>query len=296
MFQSVAKLLARLPVYAVFGFSVLGTALIALVDLRTGLEISVAALYLAPIAAATWRCGRWVGAGVAGLACLAWLACDVYAGQVYSHPAIMVWNALARLGFYLITALLLASLRDQLDAANRRAGLDVLTGLWNVRAFYERLEHDLALARRRRGPLSVAYLDLDDFKRVNDLRGHAGGDEVLQELARRLEGALRASDGAGRLGGDEFAISLPDTDEAGARRVIERLRTALASLPEPLACSFGVATFEEPPASADAALQAADRLMYQAKARGKATAVFETIGLPAVELTPAGAERRSPAR
>jgi diguanylate cyclase (GGDEF)-like protein/PAS domain S-box-containing protein len=160
---------------------------------------------------------------------------------------------------------------------------DSLTGLANRALFEDRLAHALARVRRHGGRVAVLFVDLDDFKTVNDSLGHAVGDELLKATARRLEDALRAHDTAARLGGDEFAALLEDlSDEAQAVEVAERVRRAL----EPAltiggrrlapSASIGVA-YPDAGASADDVLRNADLAMYAAKDRGKAqVARFES--------------------
>src|SRR5919204_283098 len=160
---------------------------------------------------------------------------------------------------------------------------DSLTGLANRALFEDRLTHALARVRRQGGRVAVLFVDLDDFKTVNDSLGHAVGDELLKATARRLEDALRAQDTAARLGGDEFAALLEDLeDEAEAVEVAERVRRALEP---PLtvggrrlasSASIGVAC-PDPEATADDVLRNADLAMYAAKDRGKAqVARFES--------------------
>jgi len=153
---------------------------------------------------------------------------------------------------------------------------DPLTGLPNRALFLDRLEH--ALRRRdRRGRIAVLFLDLDDFKTVNDALGHAAGDRLLVTVAERLDGALRAGDTAARLGGDEFAVLLEDVDgpeqtTVAAARILAALRApvALPGLDLSISASIGVAV--APPVgdvAGDVLLRDADVAMYRAKARGK---------------------------
>src|SRR5262249_11929226 len=153
-----------------------------------------------------------------------------------------------------------------------------LTGLYGRRAFMVRLEHDLALAQRRARPVTLAYVDLDDFKSVNDSYGHVTGDRVLQTTGRVLGGALRHADTAARLGRDEFALVLPDTDARGAQQVIGNvardLRAAFEAENLAVTCSIGVVTFARPGLAVENALAAADALMYDVKRRGKGSVAF----------------------
>ena len=180
--------------------------------------------------------------------------------------------------------------RKRLEAELRRQALhDPLTGLPNRRLLLDRLEQALVRAERVAGLVAVLFVDLDGFKQVNDAHGHAAGDELLVAAARRLSACLRPSDTLARLGGDEFVAVLDDLpDPARALHTAERLRAALAAPREPAAGSgaaSGDAGTRDPglgaavTASVGVALarggaphqllEAADRAMYGAKARGK---------------------------
>jgi diguanylate cyclase (GGDEF)-like protein/PAS domain S-box-containing protein len=150
---------------------------------------------------------------------------------------------------------------------------DPLTRLANRSLFRERIEH--ALDRRRSGDIAVLFIDLDNFKTINDSLGHAAGDHVLVETAHRVRSTLRAEDTAARLGGDEFAVLLEDADVTAAARVAERIRTSLGTpfwvLGQEvyISASIGIAMRDEGDTTGDL-LRNADVAMYTAKTKGKA--------------------------
>lgn len=167
----------------------------------------------------------------------------------------------------------LANLRN-LAIAELRAATDALTGLPNKRAIQDTVKRMAAQASRTVAPLGALFLDLDHFKQINDVAGHARGDDVLAALGAVLRSTLRDSDFAGRFGGEEFLVLLPDTHPAGALAFAERLRTAAAAisvtgLEQRITVSIGVAVLPDHAGDADALLRAADRALYAAKANGR---------------------------
>lgn len=180
---------------------------------------------------------------------------------------------LARIG----GAVRVKRLQDELRIRNRQldelSRIDGLTGLANRRHIDEQLERELEGADRHQQPLAILILDIDHFKRINDDEGHQAGDRVLQELARRMEGVVRAGDLIGRWGGEEFVVVAPRTDLAGALALGERIRAAVADHPVDLGgrglavtvsggCAVGVGSATDLIGQADAAL-------YRSKADGR---------------------------
>lgn len=257
---------------AITSAALLTVVVIGVLDYLTGYQISFAVFYLLPVSVAAWYATKTWAVVLAVGSSLVWYIAEVAAGYPYAHPAIPVWNASVRLVFFMIIALLLSELRTRLISEIRLAKTDSLTGLLNIRAFRERLEHDLALMKRCGDPLSLMYIDLDDFKRVNDVHGHAVGDRLLLNVAKELTRSVRRTDSVARLGGDEFALILPATDLDGTELLMRQLGKAFRQTDEAhptVTCSIGAVVFNEQPMSTEEAVSAADRLMYAAKASGK---------------------------
>lgn len=245
---------------------------VAILDFLTGFQISFSVFYLVPVGLAAWYAGKYWGICLSLLASFTWYVVEGLVGPDYDHALIPVWNAWVRFVFFLVTSLLLSALRDHLAEESRMARTDGLTGLLNSRAFMEQLTHDLALNMRSQGALTVAYIDLDDFKAVNDSGGHLAGDRQLQRVAARMHAAIRHSDSAGRLGGDEFALILPSTDREGAETFLTKFLRELEAgetLAAGVSCSVGAVTVTQGEPSADAVIARADRLMYSVKQSGK---------------------------
>ena len=164
------------------------------------------------------------------------------------------------------------------ETVERQAVTDELTGLANVRAFVERLDHELVRSRRYDTPLALVMVDIDNFKRVNDTHGHLQGDRVLTQVGAVLRELARATDTPARYGGEELAVILPQTDAERAAQLAERMRAAVEALELPLAggegtltvtASFGVAAAPESGLTRPELIAAADAALYRAKRNGK---------------------------
>lgn len=153
---------------------------------------------------------------------------------------------------------------------------DRLTGLWNRGRVVDELTRELSRARREKAPLSVAMVDLDHFKAINDTHGHAAGDAVLQQIGARMKAVLRVTDVVGRYGGEEFLLVMPRSDLAGAREVAERLRAAVeretircGSVDLQVTVTVGVASTALVGFDAALLVQASDEALYRGKAAGR---------------------------
>jgi diguanylate cyclase (GGDEF)-like protein len=275
------RFLTGLSHWQILSISFCGIAVIGTIDYLTGYQVSVSVFYLMPVAIASWYAGRREGLFIAALACSSWFAADIVAEHPYENLAIPIWNAIVRLAFFIVNALLLVALRDSLLRQYDLARTDALTGAFGRRAFEERLEHDLDLARRKGSPLTVAIVDLDDFKAINDTRGHIAGDQALCLTVRVLQESTRCTDTVARLGGDEFALVFPDTARLGAEevttKIMHNLREAFKLMAPELTCSIGVITFDDIPLKLNEAVRSADDLMYQAKREGKNRVTFRVV-------------------
>jgi diguanylate cyclase (GGDEF)-like protein len=249
------------------------SGLIGLADYESGYEYSFAIFYVVPVLFAAWLGGRLLRNLVVVLCAVLWLAADIASGHLYSSAHIPFWNAVTRLAVFLLIASLAATVKRLLEREKALARRDPLTATLNARAFRDEGQRLMALSRRSGQPMSIAYLDLDNFKTVNDQMGHDAGDRVIQRVAEAVAKAMRSSDLVGRLGGDEFAILLPDAGEGAAARTLLRLRGTLSGLVRghgwPISVSIGLVTFESVPASLDEGITLADRAMYEVKGTGK---------------------------
>ena len=267
---------------------------VAVGDELTGADVSFTLLYLGPIGFATWFVSLSAGVLLSILSAIASFGVDLAARSVPLPGPILAWNLAVQLGTFLALVVLLAALKDRLESEGQLARTDPLTLVSNRRAFLELSGVELERARRTGRPMTVAYLDCDDFKFINDRLGHAQGDSLLVTVAATLRGGTRAVDTVARLGGDEFGLLLVDTDGPTAEALIARLRAALAAAMTAngwhVSFSIGAATFLAPPRSVDEMLGRADLLMYGAKRGGKNAARLEVVPT-LLPLVPADGER-----
>ncbi len=183
----------------------------------------------------------------------------------------------------------LGELQREVNNLQQQVRTDALTGLFNKRHLQLTLETEMERSRRAQQPTSLILLDIDHFKCINDRFGHPAGDRVLQALAQILLNEVRRVDSVYRFGGEEFAVVLPNTSQATAAQVAERLRRAMEAHPTQLetgeqvgtTASFGVSCYQTSTEESWLQfLQRADKQLYQAKARGRNCVVVEPAVKP----------------
>jgi diguanylate cyclase (GGDEF)-like protein len=246
--------------------------LLAALRIATDAELVFASSALLPVIVIAWIGGARNGLVIACVAAAIWSISDIATGQELSSRWILWTNAVTRLLGYSGVALLVARIRLLLEREHEQASLDYLTGLLNRRAFLAAGEAEVERSRRYRHPMAVVFLDLDDFKQLNDSQGHMRGDAALRATARGLISTLRSGDQVARLGGDEFAILLPEIGYEAAVETGRKISMAASKVLEafpPVRESIGVAWFEAADRPFLAMLEAADELMYEVKQGGK---------------------------
>ena len=269
VFRSLDRLLEDRPHWHVNGLGLTLIALLGILDHLTGFELSFSVFYLIPIILAAWYVGKGAGLVMSLISAFTWLGMDFTSGHAYSQAWMPFWSATVRLVFFALIAYLTAEIKLRLQVEQVSARTDALTGLKNSLAFREEADLIFKSAKRHNYPVTVGFIDLDDFKAVNDEQGHAEGDRVLKVVAATLQLSARESDIAARLGGDEFALVLSHTDLAGARTFFDRLHARLLwAMREgswPIGFSIGVAIFADSVPGYGDALESADTLMYGVK-------------------------------
>jgi diguanylate cyclase (GGDEF)-like protein len=193
----------------------------------------------------------------------------------------VIYDGVSHLIAYSILAILITNFRSVHRAEVLAADTDSLTGLHNPRSFYVELTNELLRSKRFKRIFSLAYMDVDNFKNINDSLGHSIGDELLVEVAKCLKSSLRATDTVSRLGGDEFVCLLPETGDKNVKYLFSKVKKLLSermlSHSWPVSFSVGVVTFETLPADAKQAISIADDLMYSVKSIGKNNTVYKVV-------------------
>lgn len=263
------------------GGGMLVVILIGLLDIASGPYVPLSMFSTIPVVIAALYAGRVAGMLPAMTAAFLSFFDEMEKLPRDSSVGLLLWNFADNAVMFLTMVELGSRLRAAFLRQKAMATLDHLTELKNMRGFREHAEQELSRANRAGDIVSAAYLDCDNFKRVNDTAGHAEGDRVLRAVADVLRANLRSGDVAARLGGDEFAVLLPHLDGPRATACLGRVQEALlASMAEhrwPVTFSIGVATFEPAPSGVDTLLSRIDNLQYAAKRGGKNRTQFETV-------------------
>jgi diguanylate cyclase (GGDEF)-like protein len=241
-------------------------------DYVTGPYVSFALVYLPPIALVTWFAGRPFGFTIASISTIIGFTTDISSELSATH-FVPYWNAGARFGIFVLVVAVLSSLRTSHESHRQLAQTDPLTGAANGRFFTQETMRQIAGARRYGHPLTLAYIDLDNFKAINDTFGHSVGDALLRTVAESLIRNARPTDLVARLGGDEFVVLFPQTDARAAITAIHRIKAELTSLMSDrgwaVTFSIGSAELNDRFHTVDQFVAAADTLMYEAKRAGK---------------------------
>jgi diguanylate cyclase (GGDEF)-like protein len=273
----------KIPKTVILLISILLVMLLGVIDHLTGYDISFSIFYLLPVVLVSWFDKKSHAVIISILSAAVWLWADIYSGHIYSHPAIPAWNSIMRLGFFLIVAFSLVEIKKLLENEQTSARTDFLTGVANSRAFYYFAQIEIDRSVRFSRPFTIAYVDIDNFKQVNDTRGHIQGDNLLQSVAKTIKDNTRSIDIVSRLGGDEFAILFTETNVENAKTALNNVQKELLSIVKnndwPVTFSIGAVTCYEL-CNLDELIKEVDKLMYTVKERGKNGIKYKIHELP----------------
>jgi diguanylate cyclase (GGDEF)-like protein len=183
--------------------------------------------------------------------------------------------------FFSVVAFILSRLKKTIQKEKNLARIDFLTDIPNLKGFYEFGKREIEKCKRYKRKLSIAYIDCDNFKQVNDTYGHEAGDKLLRLIAETVQDSIRNTDLVARLGGDEFVVMLDETGVDTVHTVMERvnknLKAAVKSENFNVTFSVGVAIFNKVPDTLEEAVKRADELMYKVKKNGKNMVKYELL-------------------
>lgn len=256
-----------------FSISLAIVIILGFIDYITGYEYSFFIFYLIPIMLICWFEKELGGIIISFFSALVWLTADLLSGHIYSNHFIPIWNAFVRFAGFVIIVKLIGKIKKDYDYEKNIARVDMLTGLYNLRALTEYFNIEKNRSSRSKKKFSLAYIDLDNFKLINDKYGHAKGDNLLANIGRVIKSNIRQYDFPARIGGDEFIILFPETDSQQAEAVMTKLASCIKEILKEqydiLSFSAGVITVSGYEYSFEEIIKAADNLMYTVKKNNK---------------------------
>jgi len=251
---------------------------IGVIDSFLDASISTSLFYFIPVWLVSYQQRKLPGLAISVFAASVWFGSEIFSGQALLNEYVVVWNYITRFLIFGGFCLLIHSHWDQKCYFQKLANIDELTESLNRRGFLTELFSELNRAKRFGRPFSIAFIDLDNFKTVNDTLGHKEGDRLLKRVAFDIRNNVRTLDSIGRLGGDEFAILFIETDESDVKTAFDKCLSALkASIAEEnwsVSLSVGIVTYYSSDASVEDILSKADEMMYQVKHSGKNSVVY----------------------
>jgi diguanylate cyclase (GGDEF)-like protein len=279
--RKVNNFAASLSEQTIFFCCIFITCILGAIDYYTTPEYSFAIFYLIPIFIVSWFSNRRYSFIISSLCIITAFTVNLHYPTTELTTYVKYWDAATNLVFFTLTAMLLLRLKEILLIESSLARTDHLTGISNSRYFYELAETEINRATRMNYYVSIVYIDLDNFKEVNDTLGHKEGDKVLRMASDALKNSVRDIDIIARIGGDEFVILMPNTNYEESRKVIERVKfmidKVLLSKKWSVTASIGAVTCPGRECSLNALITTADQLMYEAKTSGKNKVIHKNI-------------------
>ena len=267
--KTIFNILDKRPYSLIWWSSLILVMIITGVNIAVGDAISVEPFFVLPILLASWYGSKRSGVLLAVFSTLMWAISEIIINPYKFSAGNIIYNGVSYLVAYSLLAVLITNFRSVHRVEVVAADTDNLTNILNSRGFYAKFANELLRSIRYEHIFSLAYIDIDNFKYINDSLGHPIGDKLLVEVAKCLKSTLRATDTVARLGGDEFACLLPETKQAAAKKAFSKVRNLLLknmkSHKWDVSFSIGMVTFEIPPDDIKEAIKIADDLMYDVK-------------------------------
>jgi len=258
------------PFLTLFGF--LLVLAIGVLDTLSSYDISISVLYLLPIILIAWYEGGFSAALTSIYSAITWATSDLVSGHIYSHMTVRIWNTLMVLGMFLIVAYSITTVKKLFIKEREHADTDDLTGLANIKFFYEQARIEISRSSIYKRPLTLAYIDIDNLRHINDTLGHIAGDYLLHEAAQVIRSTLRPTDIISRLGGAKFAVLMPETNNENAMVIMNKVQEHLLDVVKKngwlVTFSTGVVTCDGPTYTLDELIAKAEALMNAARETG----------------------------
>jgi diguanylate cyclase (GGDEF)-like protein len=262
------------------GLFVLVLLSIASAAFATGNIFYFEPFFIFPVIFASWYGSSRAGIFLAVISSLTLVADRRWISGASLDLAPMIYDGVSHLFVFTIVAIIITNFRKVHRHEVIAADTDNLTGLLNPRGFYAKFDSELQRSARYKRIFSLAYIDIDNFKKINDTFGHSSGDNLLVEVANSLKSSMRATDVIARLGGDEFVCLLPETNEEDAKVAFAQATDTLEKCMDKhnwaVSFSIGIVTFGKLPNDIKAALKVADELMYSVKNNKKDSVAYRT--------------------
>jgi diguanylate cyclase (GGDEF)-like protein len=269
----VALNIKKLNKYFILLGSVLVILILGNIDYITGYEISFSIFYLIPISITVLLANFRFAVIISILSAISWYFADIHSGHTYTNTLIPIWNTIMRFSYFILHSFFFSRFvklykRTKLDSLT-----DSLTRSINAQFFYELFERELKRAERINHPFTLVYLDLDNFKLMNDTYGHPAGDSLLKKFSQLIQRNIRPYDIVARMGGDEFALLFPESNYKVAAKIINRIKenfnNEMINNNWPVTVSIGAITFKKFNIPIKEMIKQVDDLMYSVKRKGK---------------------------
>ncbi len=263
----------------IYGFwAIIIVILIGIMDYIAGKELSLYLLYLFPIYYATWNLGRFFGIFISFFISIVWIVVDWQFNFPNISYGYSIYDFFVRFALFSLISILLSNNKKLLDVERKSARIDKKTGALNEKALYEILEIELIRLERHNISLCIVYFDMDKFKSVNDVYGHAAGDRVLVIFSEVVTVNIRAEDSFSRIGGDEFVLILPYSAIDNAFSVVGRIKTSFYARIDgyDVTLSTGIVEVKKSQPISEL-IHIADEEMYNSKKKGADSISFRRI-------------------
>lgn len=234
-----------------------------------------------PVLLASWYGSSKAGISLAILIAITMLVATPDNDLLGFGRSSSAYDVAAILAAYIFVAILVTNFRKVHGVEVVAADTDTLTGVHSLRSFYAEIANEILRSHRYRHEFSLAYIDVDDFKKINDTLGHAAGDKLLIDLSKNLVSSVRTTDTIARIGGDEFVCLFPETGKGEAKKAILKLEKSLKESMSiknwDVSFSIGLVTFESLPEDVHEAIKIADDLMYSVKNNKKNNIAYKVV-------------------